>query len=171
MSQRVEHPLVGFRAFRIKGDRLYSPIITSGPWERTMHATCAPYYSRHESLVGRLRIMLFGEPPHPAPVAGCTCGLYAHYSLDRVERYFEVAGAVVAWGRVLAHPTGFRAEHMRLLALAASPRSLILEGQNARAAVGHAAERLGIVPLEADQLPAFASEFGEVLPESMRGYE
>jgi hypothetical protein len=62
---------------------------------------------------------------HPAPTAGCQCGLYAHFELDQVPASVNfgngvggiVIGAVAGWGRVILHPDGWRAENAKVISL------------------------------------------------------
>jgi hypothetical protein len=53
------------------------------------------------------------------PTAGCTCGIYAHSGLeDAVLSWLKypqlVAGKVRAWGTVIRHTDGFRAQHVQI---------------------------------------------------------
>ncbi len=53
------------------------------------------------------------------PTAGCTCGIYAHMSPEDVvlswrEHTEMVAGKVRAWGTVIRHTDGFRAQHVQI---------------------------------------------------------
>lgn len=61
---------------------------------------------------------------HPAPDPACECGLYAVHPWAAGAAMGEVLGVVEAWGRVELHPSGFRAEHARPLALFA-PAGLV----------------------------------------------
>ena len=59
------------------------------------------------------------DPEHAAPVAGCTCGLYAMYRPGSATVALGAANAVVAArGRVVLADRGFRAEAARVEAVA-----------------------------------------------------
>lgn len=69
--------------------------------------------------------------PHPAPGAGCSCGIYAWHPSNAVDAMAiepgllcgegslptNVTGVIEAWGRVEVHADGFRAEHARPVTL------------------------------------------------------
>jgi hypothetical protein len=60
---------------------------------------------------------------HPAPSAGCSCGIYAHRSRDAALQHARdsgpdlIVGEVELWGHVVEHEHGFRAERARPIAL------------------------------------------------------
>jgi hypothetical protein len=71
------------------------------------------------------------------PTAGCTCGIYAHSSLeDAVLSWLKcpelVAGKVRAWGTVIRHTDGFRAQHVQIGTLYVSPEVVPLGDELAR---------------------------------------
>lgn len=92
---------------------------------------------------------------HTRPDAACQCGLYAWFTLADLAtgRAGEVFGAVVAWGHIILHGAeGFRAEHVRIVAL--SPKSQ----QSPLPRV--AAERLGVPLVPLNRLEEVGREFG-----------
>jgi hypothetical protein len=111
-------PVVGFRAWRIVGERLLSPYIPCR-WEgRTMHAECWP---ANRSLV---RGVGWVAEPHDSPHPACQCGVYAYHRPGTQSYYGDflwVEGVVTAWGRIEAHRDGLRAAHVRIEALAHPP--------------------------------------------------
>jgi hypothetical protein len=111
-------PVVGFRAWRLVGERLMSPYIPCR-WEgRVMHAECWPAN----------RVLFKGEgwldAPHESPDAACQCGVYA-YHRPGVQAYYGewlwTEGVVTVWGHLEAHREGLRAAHARIEALAHPP--------------------------------------------------
>ena len=145
----LTEPIVGFRAWHAGAGGQLVPWSAgaAGAWvEGVNTATCLA----HPTGAG-----------HVAPVAACTCGLYALATIEdaRLRPSMEVVGAIVAWGDVEVHATGFRAQHAALVAL----------GMPAHPARGHrdrillAAERYGVAVVPVTALPAAASEFGVAL--------
>lgn len=72
---------------------------------------------RYQTLATEERV----DPGHDAPGEGCTCGLYAFYSLGEAVKYStllgDALGLVCAWGDIAMHDWGYRASHMRICAL------------------------------------------------------
>lgn len=69
-----------------------------------------------------------GRGGHRAPREACSCGLYALHPFAARRGGHLASGAVIgvieAWGRVVLHPTGFRAEYARPVALFSSVRAV-----------------------------------------------
>jgi hypothetical protein len=153
-------PVVGFRAWRIIEDRLYSPYIPVRWPERVHHARCYPAN----------RALLFGhgwlEEPHSSPHPACKCGIYAEHQ-PVTDRYFGefdwAAGIVTVWGRVEVHADGLRAEHAEVQALGIKP------GWSARRADGvrRVAAALGVPTVLESDLAAVAGELGAPIPPSL----
>ena len=153
-------PVVGFRAWRIIEDRLYSPYIPVRWPERVHHARCYPAN----------RALLFGdgwlEEPHGSPHPACKCGIYADHR-PVTDRYFGefdwAAGIVTVWGRVEVHADGLRAEHAEVRALAIKP------GWSARRADGvrRVAAALGVPAVLEGDLEAVAGGLGAPIPPSL----
>jgi len=150
-------PVVGFRAWRVVGDRLLSPYIPcrwDGP---LMHAVCYPAN----------RAVKFGrgwlEAPHDSPHHDCQCGVYA-YHRPGVRTYFgawdSLAGLVTVWGRIEAHAAGLRAEHARVHALA-------LPGDRDPGPARRIAARLGLELLARAELADAAASYGAPLPDML----
>jgi hypothetical protein len=120
----AERPLVAWRLFRVRrsecGFVLSAPLIHNPDFERfpapTIDAVCY-------------------EADHPAPAAGCRCGLYAAVegTLDSLSGYLRdsahdrdpvVYAEVACTGRVFVDVRGIRAQRIEILRLAtcASPR-------------------------------------------------
>ena len=92
-------PVEGWRAWRLALDRHGVSLVPIGrgrPWPR--QKTAAARCFRHRS--------------HDAPVAACTCGLYAATDerLLARARSPSVVGKVALWGRVIQHSLGWRGE-------------------------------------------------------------
>jgi hypothetical protein len=51
------------------------------------------------------------DPPHTAPHAGCSCGIYVAASRDEASHYGHgIAVEVFGWGRVIEHSGGWRCQ-------------------------------------------------------------
>lgn len=108
------------------------------------------------------------ERGHEVPDRECECGLYAYHSPEAaVSRYFDdesILGAVTAWGSVMVHRDGFRAEHAQPVAFAYADEYQL--GQHRRAGEFARAHGMRYMPLE--ELAEFAAGFGSVVPERIR---
>jgi hypothetical protein len=92
-------PIEGWRAWRLALDRHGVSLVPIGkgrrwPKQRAAAARCF----RHRS--------------HRAPIAGCTCGLYAANDVRLLDRARSpsVLGTVALWGTVIQHARGWRGE-------------------------------------------------------------
>lgn len=159
------NPVVGFRVWQAHEGLLYPAGNTvnryNGPltraWRREEVAECQP--------VGR------GLPCGSAPNEACTCGLHGmprpqdaeFRSQDKrwveIERRANaswprpfVLGAIVAWGRVVLHRKGFRAERAR-------PIALLRRDPHTDALAQHYRVPLVDTP---DELVAVATEYGDL---------
>jgi hypothetical protein len=97
--------------------------------ERGLERLCGPYSGAVWPDRGAwLQAICSRGDAHPAPSAGCTCGVYGlHPSLRAARRVLavrrEIAGIVEARGAVEVHADGFRAAEARPHALVVHPRS------------------------------------------------
>jgi hypothetical protein len=123
----VPGSLRGYRTWRAAGRRAHVPEgtlpLTSVTrrrvvWPRTLIARCTP------SPGGRPAPDDAAFPDdHRAPQAGCDCGIYAWYAPDDTRiLHARVFGAVEASGLVLMGDRGFRAERVRITAVATRNR-------------------------------------------------
>jgi hypothetical protein len=143
-------PVVGFRAWRVIGDRLLSPYIPCR-WEgRVLHAECFDANRRLQGGRGWL------AEPHVSPHPDCQCGIYAYHQPGQQAYYGEwevVEGLVTAWGRLEVHRDGLRAEHAQVEALLGRP---------------DIAARLGCEAVGSrDELREAAPRFGRPLPRGL----
>ena len=149
-------PVVAFRSWRLAGDQLVSPFIPCRWDGREMHATC---YDANRSLT---RSVAWLNAPHDSPDEACQCGIYA-YRAPGPRSWFGEAywceGVVSAWGRLVVHMDGFRAEHARVEALG------IPDGHGP-SQVRAAAERLGVPVV--DDLETYAATLGGGVPSALR---
>lgn len=156
-------PVVGFRAWRIVGDRLLSPYIPCR-WEgRVLHAACFDANRRLFAPAARGWL----TEPHVSPHPDCQCGIYAYHRAGTQSYYGEwlwTEGVLSCWGRIEAHAQGLRAEHGRIEVLALPPRN----DPERRLAVQQVAERLGIELVPRAELPAVATALGGPLPRALR---
>ncbi len=152
--------VVAFRSWRLSGDQLVSPFIPCRWSGRVMHAQC---YDANRTLT---RGVGWLDEPHDSPHADCQCGIYAYHTPGPRGWFGEAywcEGVVSAWGRLLVHGDGFRAEHAAVEALAI-PEGLELAGP---AQVRAAAAALGVPLLPHDELPAFATSLGGGVPPAL----
>lgn len=101
---------------------------------------------------------------HVAPEHDCQCGLYCYYE-PQASYSYAVNGIVTCSGKIEAHQTGMRAQHMRI--------EHIFGGPN----IKPIAERFGVpwsdvtvmgVESRKSLMTELASEYGDPLPVSMR---
>jgi len=154
-------PVVGFRRWRLSGDRLLSPFVDI-PWDgEPIRARC---------LGDAPRVRHTGRDHHePAPAPDCVCGIYSYFRplSSWVQPWAEagpVAGAVVLWGRIEVHETGMRAEWAKPVALALMPAS----AGRRRQAIRRAAARIGIDAVPLSELRGAALRYGRPLPAALR---
>ena len=139
-------PVLGFRAWHPGADgRLI-------PWSAGKGGTWTP---------GTNTARCFAGGGHTAPGHRCTCGLYAltDHRDHRLRPSAEAVGAIVAWGDVEAHRTGFRAQFARIVALAL-PRAPDPHHERALRA---AAARYQVPLVALDALEAAGREHGRPL--------
>ena len=153
--------VVAFRSWRLARDRLMSPFIPCRWDGRVMHAAC------FDANRGLTRGVGWLDEPHRSPHADCQCGIYAYHTPGPRSWFGEAywcEGVVAAWGRLVVHSDGFRAEHVRVEALA------IPDGQERMGAahVRRAAAALGVPVLAHDGLEAFAARLGGGVPPALR---
>jgi hypothetical protein len=153
-------PVVAFRSWRLAGGRLMSPFIPCRWRGRVMHATC---FDANRSLT---RGVGWLDEPHASPHESCQCGIYAYHAPGPRSWFGEAywcEGVVSAWGRLVVHNDGFRAEHARVEALAV-PGGLERLGA---AQVRHAADELGVPVVEHGELERYASGLGGGVPAAL----
>jgi hypothetical protein len=150
--------VAAFRSWRLAGGALMSPFIPCR-WEgRVMHATCFDANRVLTRGVGWL------AEHHESPHERCQCGIYAYHTPGPRSWFGEAywcEGVVSAWGRLVVHADGFRAEHARVEALT------VPEGQEP-AQVHRAAAALGVPVIEHDELEPFAASLGGGVPAALR---
>jgi hypothetical protein len=107
------------------------------------------------------------EEPHSSPDEACQCGIYAYHTPGPRSWFGEAywcEGVVSAWGRVVVHSDGLRAQYARVEALAV-PDGL---GRLGAAQVRRAAGRLGVPVVGHDELEAIARRLGGGVPAALR---
>ena len=154
MSQAPDfvRPALGFRSWVVDQHGVLRPISAVGTWTPGVnHAEC------HRGL------------RHRAPAADCECGLYAlHEFGDRTwapPGPDVVHGAVIGWGDVEVHETGFRAEFARVVALAEPSHVL---GARALTLAERSARLYGVELVSHSHLLAEGRRWGEPLPADLR---
>jgi hypothetical protein len=138
-------PIVGYRAWHAGGGALV-------PWSAGRAGAWTPG-------VNQARCLHVGMHPRQSPpVASCSCGLYALADPRdaRLRPAEEAVGAVVAWGDVEVHATGFRAQYAAVVALALPDACDPDHEADLRAA----AARYGVPLVAPDHLAAAALEYG-----------
>ena len=159
-------PAVGYRFWRVDPDdawtrgRLQSPVAeTLWPPLESLSAECQTRPGLRLARAGLHRT----EEDRISPEPGCSCGIYAYHDIVPMTRAlreepFMFGGAVLCWGRVVIHPEGFRAQHVRPLALC-RPESPIVQ-QRTSVLLDEVTKEYAIPLLDLKDLVAYASEFG-----------
>jgi hypothetical protein len=150
--------VVAFRSWRLATGRLMSPFIPCRWQGRVMHATC------FDANRGLTRGIGWLAEPHASPHEDCQCGIYAYHTPGPRSWFGEAywcEGVVSAWGRLIVHADGFRAEHARVEALA------VPEGVRADP-VHAAAAALGVPVVPHASLEEFAAGLGGGVPAALR---
>jgi hypothetical protein len=108
-------------------------------------------------------------PQHAAPHPDCSCGLYAYHDAE-VEHLDlnPIVGVVVGWGTLMVHATGFRAEHLRVVALAIGLEHPGVAGERYAEVARRACAWWKVPLLEREQLVGSLSEFGSPVPMDLR---
>ena len=125
-----------------------------------MHAACFDANRRLTRGVGWL------AEPHASPHEACQCGIYAYHTPGPRSWFGEAywcEGVVSAWGRLVVHDDGFRAEHARVEAIAVPPS---VQGYGA-AQVQRTADALGIPLVPHTDLESFAAGLGGGMPTTL----
>jgi hypothetical protein len=146
-------PLIGFRSWWLKGERLKclgSDVCWNGP---VMHAAC---------LRGGDPASTGSAPIHEAPEPECSCGIHVLHSPGGVigREPAKVWGIVSLWGRIIVYRTGMRAQHARIMALAPTDPGQSLP-------VARVARRLGVDTLPFGELAEASARYGAPIPGHM----
>jgi hypothetical protein len=157
----LAHAVAGFRSWRVANGKLVSPYIPCR-WEgRVIHAACFDA----NRVLQQGRGWLSG--PHLSPHPACQCGIYA-YDRPGLRTYhgelWWCEGVIAAWGRLVVHADGWRAEHARVEALAVPGR----EDPRLEVALASIAERLGVPLVDRDELVEVAEAAGGLVPAGLR---
>jgi len=176
-------PLVGFRSWRVRSDRL-TALYSDAPWDYGVtKAECrCDVYGRVQRFTAPDEVP---PPPHLAPSPNCNCGLWVVDTpspLWHLPGFYwspTVWGAVAYTGRMEVYTDGVRAERAWPLALAGrsahSPRQLS-RSRSTRDMVRERAQMLERVA-SAYSLPVmedveacqdFAAQIGDSFPDSLR---
>jgi len=162
----IATPLVGFRRWGARRGGLYSGIFVAGRFiPNPALGMIAPRAAQHPWPTDHDRpATCFALGGHDAPTRDCNCGFAAYYALPAepdLPAHEAIWGAIVAWGRIVEHETGFRAEHARPIALLDLGHPDDIRERGLRRA--NAAERYAIPLLARDELIAYAAWHGEVV--------
>jgi hypothetical protein len=153
--------VIAFRSWRLAGERLMSPFIPCRWQDRVMHATC---FDANRALT---RGAGWLDEPHSSPHEACQCGIYAYHSPGPRSWFGEAhwcEGVVSAWGRLVVHADGFRAEHARVEALAVPDRLQRFGAMH----VHRTAAKLDVPVVAHAELEDFAAGMGGGVPASLR---
>jgi hypothetical protein len=153
--------VVAFRSWRLAGGRLMSPFIPCRWRGRVLHAACFDANRLLTRGVGWL------DQPHGSPHEACQCGIYAYHTPGPRSWFGEAywcEGVVSAWGRLVVHADGFRAEHVRVEALAVPDHVHPIGAAQAQRAAGD----LGVPVVAHDELQGFAARLGGGVPAALR---
>jgi hypothetical protein len=147
-------PLAAYRKWRVVDGRLRSVYLPVFWLEAVQRAEC--------------RAPQEGAPPHMAPGAGCTCGIYASHVPDHdfpTVDYRGVSGIVTVWGSIEVHADGIRAEHAKVEALCLYERWTRRQTDAVRAV----AETLGVELIDLDHLEGATERYGKRLDPRLLG--
>jgi hypothetical protein len=133
VTELVAEPVIGYRRWRVTNDGHLAPL--SYPTKAFPAFTAGPHHP-HDRLPLLQRLASIDQtawhtnqatarcatkPGLCGNAINCSCGLHAHTDPGSLPAWTPgptVAGAIVAWGRIIQHQTGFRAEHARPVAFA-----------------------------------------------------
>jgi len=164
-AELAAEPLVGFRHWGARRGGLYSGIFVAGRFvPNPALGMIAPRVKPVPWPTDDNRVAkCFALRGHDAPHRDCNCGFAAYYALpDEPELPAPEAvwGAICAWGHVVEHQTGFRAQYARPIALLdlRSPGDYREKGKR----LENAAAAYAIPLLARDELVAYARWHGEL---------
>ena len=143
-------PVLGFRLWSVRGDRLHSPF-RGGVWE-DVELTASCECGAHDLA--------------DVPAPDCECGVYAYYEQpprSAAATRDLVIGAVVLWGQMQLHSGGMRASHARIVGLVLPPTN----GAKRRRLIA-AAAYLEVPAVPFRELRTVASRYGAPPPAAMR---
>jgi hypothetical protein len=181
----IEH-VVGVRSFDRAGHMLASPF-QGNEWRRPeQHARCSP--SRPRTAAALTRLGIKPKPaastaaqivarqerlrPHKAPHQDCVCGIYAYHDPDaKFLEFHPITAIIQAWGLLQVHARGFRAEHVRVVALALGDLESGVAGERYAEIARRASAWWKVPLLPREQLASSVSEFGSPVPEELRPSE
>lgn len=115
------------------------------------------------------------RPGHRPPEKNCGCGLYAYHKLGQRPGYGNVYAAIKAWGRISVAGRGYRAQKAEIIAI--STKGLNQDEVDAGEAGGGRVKYIDLYQLAQiydvpvigyDRLEEYASNFGSVVPKSLR---
>lgn len=181
--------VLGVRGFDRSGHFLASPF-QGDPWHRpTRTAVCQPNgrataraltatgTKPKTAVLAAQRIIEHQRtrPDHDAPGIACSCGLYAYHDVKSLAEhltYHPAVAAVHGWGEIVVHPRGYRAQHMRIVALAI-PDDLRdgIAADRLAEATRRAAAWWRVPLLGLDELTASLREFGDPIPAELIPHE
>jgi DNA-binding CsgD family transcriptional regulator len=116
-------PIVGYRCWQWDGSRLLS--LNGQRWSPGSPLAARCHHSHSYPLAGRLwrtgRLPSnfqqgFKPGPRQAPLADCTCGIYALKTGEQLGEFGEahwrgISGEVYLWGTIIEHSHGYRAQY------------------------------------------------------------
>lgn len=133
--------IIGFRRWTIKNGMLCSPHRPGHKWQKGINtAQCSE--SMHpqkkvvsaggfladalNSVLGGHTLMMHTKTENAEiPHKDCTCGLYAYRGYEHLfgNNSKEIIGAVLMWGRIEVHESGFRSEKALPVLLVDNPNN------------------------------------------------
>lgn len=109
--------------------------------------------------------MSIPDPCIPAVSPHCECGFYALHKLSEAHWAGDsIRGIVLGWGRMSMHNVGWRAQFVELVAM------IYPEGPERyeKLKVDEIAKAYGVPTVEWGRAEAYAKEFGDYCPESLK---
>lgn len=154
-------PVLGVRDWLVADDGTLCSVAMAGDHWRKREA------GKAECRAEEFGCLVIGS--HDAPGEGCGCGWWAFYDREACEELGYGAdgmnrarGVVSAWGEVVEHEMGFRAEYMRLEAVIMETEEATVLGSRVSLEAAHRelAERYGVPLIIPAEVESFLRELG-----------
>lgn len=167
--RKYHHCVLGYRGWSI-----YRPTDDSPVRLRSPHLSCV--WDQAEMSARCLQWPKLADPPrrkkiHRAPHQECSCGYYGYYDPFDNRSHGSIRGAIAASGTVQVHADGFRAEKVRILALALPLGEADMPVEELEAqerVIREIAAFYGVPALEPAELEAYCTEHATHVPTEYR---
>jgi hypothetical protein len=168
-------PIVGFRGWKVTEETKWIKLTPFSKPRKQVTGVVLNAAGYHGAWNGREPTMAKCAN-HKAPNISCACGLYIYKQPDWMDyggNAGEVQGAVVAWGHMVEHQEGFKAEWAQPIFIF-DPRGIdhrpgkpIVLGNDERYLLAKRVSeflQLPLVPFDKEKVAAIAREYGDIMP-------